>query len=88
MHVFIILKYSGAYDILDFKMVNFYSGHFLQCYSLTKYREIVNLKLYIITMSLQTLDNAVDCGVYVMRHLEWYMGKTSAWSSGLRSAME
>ena len=39
-------------------------------------------------MSFQTLDNVVDCGVYVMRHLEWYMGKTSAWSSGLRSAME
>ena len=47
-------------------------------------RDIANLRPIVITMSWQTMDNAVDCGVFVMRHLECYMGNASGWSSGLR----
>ncbi|WOG92547.1 hypothetical protein DCAR_0311819 [Daucus carota subsp. sativus] len=48
-------------------------------------REIVNLEPTVVTMSWQTLDNVVDCGVFVMRHLESYMGSANGWSTGLRA---
>ena len=63
------------------------SCHFLQCYSLKNLREIENLKPDIITMNWQTLDNAIICGVFVVRHLESYMGNKASWSCGLRSKL-
>lgn len=61
--------------------------HFLECYSLNNHREIVNLYPEIVTMNWQTLDNVIDRGVFVMRHLESYMGNKAAWSCGLRSEL-
>ncbi|WOG81956.1 hypothetical protein DCAR_0101115 [Daucus carota subsp. sativus] len=62
--------------------------HFLLCNRPPKYSEIVNLKPQVLKMSWQTVDNSVDCGVFVMRHLESYMGNPMSWKSGLRTEVE
>lgn len=36
-------------------------------------------------MGWQPLTNSVDCGVFVMRHVETYMGNLYTWKVGLRS---
>ncbi|KAK1396434.1 hypothetical protein POM88_006297 [Heracleum sosnowskyi] len=56
----------------------------ISIYNLPKEREIINLEPKIVRMAWQTLTNSVDCGVFVMRHMETYMGKLYKWKVGLR----
>lgn len=54
-------------------------------YNLPKGAEIPQLEPIVVRLGWQTVDNWLDCGVFVMRHLETYMGTLHGWSAGLRS---
>ncbi|WOG95850.1 hypothetical protein DCAR_0415179 [Daucus carota subsp. sativus] len=54
-------------------------------YNLPKGDEIKNMLPNVVKFGWQTTDNWMDCGVYVMRHLETYMGSLYTWKAGLRA---
>lgn len=58
--------------------------HWISIYELPKEKEIINLKPRVHRMGWQTEMNSVDCGIFVMRHMETYMGNLCAWKVGLR----
>ncbi|KAK1358879.1 hypothetical protein POM88_043353 [Heracleum sosnowskyi] len=57
--------------------------HWISIYDLPKEDEIINLKPRVHRMGWQTEMNSVDCGIFVMRHMETYMGSLWAWKVGL-----
>ena len=54
------------------------------CYGIPKYSQLVRLQPEVVSMEWQSMDNNIDCGVFVMRHLETYMGNIFKWKSELR----
>lgn len=44
----------------------------------------MNLKPRVHRMGWQTEMNSIDCKIFVMRHMETYMGNLCAWKVGLR----
>ena len=57
----------------------------ISVYNLPKGKEIISLNPRVVRVGWQTKDNSVDCGVFVMRHMETYMGNLSTWRAGLRT---
>ncbi|KAK1351607.1 hypothetical protein POM88_054179 [Heracleum sosnowskyi] len=57
--------------------------HWLSAFDMPKEREIKNLKPNVLKKNWQTVDNFIDCGIFVMRHMETYMGNAYRWNSGL-----
>ncbi|KAK1396384.1 hypothetical protein POM88_006247 [Heracleum sosnowskyi] len=57
--------------------------HWISIYDLPKKDVIFNLKPRVQRMGWQTEMNSVDCGIFVMRHMETYMGSLWAWKVGL-----
>lgn len=46
--------------------------------------EFKTLRPVVIRMNWQTKDNGLDCGIFLMRHMETYMGGgVSNWTAGL-----
>lgn len=61
---------------------------FLSCYNLPKYEEIKELEPVLVSMPLKTVNNSIDCGIFVMRHMETYMGNVNLWRVGLCTEMD
>ncbi|KAL1809459.1 hypothetical protein ACET3Z_026449 [Daucus carota] len=78
------MSFEETYGDLPWRLHDCFC-QFLECYSLGKQAGIAKLQPEVISMSWQTTDNVVDCGVFVMRHLESYMGNGVTWKSGLRT---
>ncbi|WOH00546.1 hypothetical protein DCAR_0519912 [Daucus carota subsp. sativus] len=79
--------HNKQYDITDFELHECFC-HFLECYNIPKYSQLVRLQPEVVSMEWQSMDNNIDCDVFVMRHLETYMGNIFKWKSGLRRERE
>ncbi|WOG93705.1 hypothetical protein DCAR_0312992 [Daucus carota subsp. sativus] len=77
------LSFSDTYGDLPWRLHECFC-HFLECYNIPKYSQLVRLQPEVVSMEWQSMDNNIDCGVFVMRHLETYMGNIFKWKSGLR----
>ncbi|XP_042001592.1 uncharacterized protein LOC121750944 [Salvia splendens] len=73
-------KYGGAPAILK----NFFRNYLGNGVNPTMESIVKTLKIRHMTLPWQNDTNKVDCGVYVMRHMETYMGgPVRNWNSGL-----
>lgn len=61
---------------------------FVECYNLPNFYEIKKLEPVVVPMLWQTVNNSTDCGIFVMRHMETYMGNANKFQSGLGTEMD
>ncbi|XP_019181571.1 PREDICTED: uncharacterized protein LOC109176571 [Ipomoea nil] len=47
-------------------------------------RKIQKLPVSYLAIPWKELDNVIDCGIYVMRHMESYKGNVQDWDSGFK----